>query len=173
MFFDGFVEGFDRFFESPDVGDGNGDDLIDGVIEGFGEVVGDFGGRLDSLGDGGRVREMITSFIGDESGEFVDVHIGKLIDGFELFEQSHRSSAGLVGKNFFLGEAGELHGKIVSEPLLLAGEVLNGEKTCAGKVLQSFVSVVVHIYLLRDSAEAQIIGNNERIYGVIFRQVRV
>lgn len=132
LFFDGFVEGFDRFLECSDVGDGNGDDLIDGIIEGFGEVVGDFSGRLDSFGDGGGVGEMIAAFLGDKRGEFVDVHVGEFIDGFELFEDSHRSGAGLVGKNFFLGEAGELHKKIVSEPLLLAGEVLNSEKTCAG-----------------------------------------
>ena len=44
---------------------------------------------------------------------------------------------------------------------------MNSEETCPSEVLESFVTIVSHIYLFVDSTETQAVGNNKRVHIII------
>ena len=50
---------------------------------------------------------------------------------------------------------------------------MNSVETGAGEVLKGFKTIIVHIDRSSDPSETEIIGDNESIYRIVLRQIRV
>ena len=61
----------------------------------------------------------------------------------------------------------------IHKSLLFFYQILHSEETCPCEVLESFVTIVSHIYLFVDSTETQAVSNNKRVHIIILWQVIV
>ncbi len=123
----------------------------------------DFTGRLNHrLGD---IRK---------SGTKVFFDLGNNLKHPDLEEVIQNIDCGLVsfGNDFEEGKALLLE-QHIHESLLFFDKILNSEETCPCEVLESFITVVSHIYLFVDSTETQAVSNNKRVHIIILWQVIV
>ena len=83
------------------------------------------------------------------------------------------SSAEGIAEYLLLRHSRILLEQHIHESLLFFDKILNSEETCPCEVLESFITVVSHIYLFVDSTETQAVSNNKRVHIIILWQVIV
>ena len=89
-----------------------------------------------------------------------------------MFHECNRGSTGILNV-FGLSDTGAFEKQIVCKPLFLAGQILNNIKSGSGKRSECLVAIVVHVNLLGNSAEAEMVGDHKGIHPVVLWQVRI
>jgi hypothetical protein len=76
-----------------------------------------------------------------------------------------------VGNVLALRNSRAFQKQVVCKPFLLPCKVLNSEESGSGKSLQGFVAVIVHVDLLADASETELVGNHKGIHRVVFGEL--
>ena len=169
LLLNGLVQHFDLLFQCPHCGDRNSHRLIYRMIYSNRQAIGISGRGLDGLCFCRWVCEVAPCFI-NESGQFIQISAGQLVHRFKSLHEGDGGGAG-VGNVLILGHAGALEEQVIGEVLLLPRQVLHYVKSGPGEGLQGFVAVIVHVDLLADPAEAEMVGDDKGVHPVILGQV--
>lgn len=89
----------------------------------------------------------------------------------ELLKNATKQENHLIDARIFC--VNDFEKQIVCKALFLSGQAKNGVKSGPGQRLQGFIAVVIHVDLRSNSAESEMVGNDEGIHIVILWQIRV
>ena len=172
LLLNGLVQRLDLALQGAHGGDRDGHDLVYRIVHRLGQTVGTSGSGLNSLGSGLRVSKPAASSFGDKRSKLIEFGISQIIGGFKMFHKGQSGDAG-IGNIAGLGDARALEEQVVGEALLLPGEVLDRVESGPGERLERLITVVVHVDLLADPAESEMVGNDESVHEVVLGQVRI
>ena len=171
LLLNGLVQHFNLLFQCPHCGNRNGHRLVYRAVYRNRQAIGVSGSGLDGPCFCRWVCEVAPGFI-NEPGQFIQISVGQLVHRFKPLHEGDGGGAG-IGNVLVLGHAGALEEQVIGEVLLLPRQVLHNVKSGPGEGLQGFIAVIVHVDLLADPAEAEMVGDDKGVHPVILGQIGI
>ena len=172
LLLNGFVQHLDLLLQCPHRSDRNGHSLIYSVVHRLRQPVRSSGRSLHCFSSSIWISKSTSSCFGNKSSQFIQISVSQVVHCFKSFHERDGSGAGILNI-LSLRDTGAFEEQIVGKPLFFSGQVLNNVKSGSGKRSERLVAIVVHIDLLGNSAETEMVGNHKGIHPIVLWQVRI